>query len=380
MTANKIVLLSSVPLAEPVTRNRLLPFLALLLDAGINVILICPKSDPATHAHPEGITLVEVEQEITKPKSFIKRAIKETQDVSALLSIAKQEQAAAYLLTMPSIFIAFLAPLYLRKKPVFLDIRDLTWEYLSNKSILQRISKRFFGFLFKITLNCYQQIAVTNPAELVYVKRIWKGAQEPLLVSNGITQEQFKKLETTRVAKNEKLIITYIGNIGIAQHLETFVEAAKALPDVTFRVVGAGIEQEKIQQLILDWNINNFELTGRVPWDRVKDYYSSTNILYAQLAPDFAGAMPSKLYEYLSTGKYIIYGGIGQAADKLSEFSNNKVVYPCDTPALVKAIKETAEQIDLNQLCSKNRNAIEKNYIRENTAKKFIDQVVLAVK
>lgn len=375
METKTVVIISSVPLSEPVSRNRILPFCNLFLDNGISVSLVCPKSEPSTHAHPTGVKLVEVELKNNKPESFVRRAIKEARDVATLLKVAKKQQATAYLPTIPSIFLIFLSPLYLPKKRSFIDVRDLTWEYLSDKSLLQRLSKRLFRFLFKITINFYQLVAVTNPAELTYVSKVWIGKQAPLMVANGITQEQFDKLQTTQPTSGGQLTVTYIGNIGIAQHLDTLVEAAKQLPEVRFKIVGAGIEYEKIQNLVTTASINNVEFTGRIPWDDVKEYYNNTNILYAQLTEDFAGAMPSKLYEYLSTGKYIIYGGQGQAAEKLSEFTNNQVIPPSDSKALVEAIKEAAERTDISQLSQENRQQIKEHYIRENTAKKLIKSI-----
>lgn len=375
MGVKTIVIISSVPLSEPVSRNRLVPFCNLFLEEGVSVSLVCPKSESSTHAHPAGVKLVEVELETNKPESFIKRAIKEARDVAALLKVAKAQQADAYLPSMPSMFLAFLSPLYLPKKRSFIDVRDLTWEYLSDKSFLQRLSKRVFRFLFKVTINFYQLVAVTNTAEFVYVNKVWKGKKAPLLVSNGITQEQFDKLQTTQPANNEKLTVTYIGNIGIAQNLETLVEAAKQLPSVLFKIVGAGIEYDKIQKLVSAAEISNVEFTGRIPWDGVKGYYNNADILYAQLTPDFAGAMPSKLYEYLSTGKYIIYGGQGQAAEKLSEFTNNQVIPPNDSKALVEAIKKAEKRTDLSQLSQENRQQIKEHYIRENTARKLIKAI-----
>jgi len=375
MGVKTVVIISSVPLSEPVSRNRLVPFCNLFLEEGINVSLVCPKSEPDTHAHPEGVNLIEVELDTNKPESFIKRAVKEARDVVALLKVAKTQQADAYLPSIPSMFLAFLSPLYLPKKCSFIDVRDLTWEYLSEKSFLQRLSKRVFRFLFKVSINFYQLVSVTNTAELSYVNKVWKGIKAPLLVSNGITQEQFDKLQSTQPANNEKLTVTYIGNIGIAQDLETLVEAAKQLPNVLFKIVGAGIEYEKIQNLVSVEKISNVEFTGRIPWDNVKNYYDNTNILYAQLTPDFAGAMPSKLYEYLSTGKYIIYGGQGQAVDKLREFNNNQVIPPRDSKALVDAIKKAAERTDISQLSQENRQQIQEHYIRENTARKLIKAI-----
>lgn len=371
----KIVVVSSTALSEPVTKNRLLPFLNELLLRKMTVALVCPKSPAETHAHPKEVELIEVNLDTAKPTSFIKRALKEAMDVRALLKAAKKEQAQGYLITIPSMFLAFFTPFLLSKKITFLDIRDLPWEYLSDNNTLQRLSKRLFRFIFEKTLNTYNLVAVTNPTEIGYVTKIWKGNNPPLLISNGIMQSQFEKLVNVVPSTSQQLIITYIGNIGIAQHLETLIEAAEKLPEVLFKIVGTGIEHSKIESLIVENKINNVELVGRVHWEKVKDYYDSTHILYAQLTPEFSGAMPSKLYEYLSTGKHIIYAGQGQAEDKLNEFGSNIVIPPCNVKELVDSIELIKTSEHLSEINTQNRNLIKRHYLREDGASELVNNI-----
>src|SRR5690554_2707992 len=101
-------------------------------------------------------------------------------------------------------FLSFLSPLYLHKEAVFLDIRDLTWEYLSEKNLLQRASKQLFRFLFQLTINFYRLVSVTNTTELVYVERRWKGNRPLLLVANGISLRQFNRLEEVTASASDK--------------------------------------------------------------------------------------------------------------------------------------------------------------------------------
>src|SRR5690554_6727645 len=123
--------------------------------------------------------------------------------------------------------------------------------------------------------------------------------------------------------------------MGLAQQLTTLVEAARALPAIQFNLVGAGIDEPRVKALIQKYGLQNITLTGRVTWQEVLFYYNASHVLYAQLAPEYAGAMPSKLYEYLSTGKPIVYGGQGQAVEILTEFENCFVVPPYNTSELV---------------------------------------------
>lgn len=373
MLSKTIVVISSSSLLEQVVNNRLTPFFNLLLEKDFKVIFVCPSSHKAKDNAPQGIHLVEVHISETKSTSFIRRALKEINASAYLLAAARKQDADAYLITIPSMFLGFLAPIYLYNSKVVLDIRDITWEYLSDDVTLHKYSKRLMRFTFNKIVNFYKGISVTNKTELSYINKVWRKDSSSLLIPNGIMQQQFDKVQAVKAANNNTLTVTYIGNIGIAQHLETLVLAAKELPDTIFRIIGSGVEQDKISNLILNHKLDNIELIGRVPWDKVIDYYNETDILYAQLSPEFSGAMPSKLYEYLATGKYIIYGGEGQAATALSDFQNNHVIDPCNPVKLAEAIESVKKDPKLREISYENRNKIKENYIRENNARKLID-------
>lgn len=373
MPSKSVVVISSSSFLEQVIKNRLTPFFNLLLERDFKVIYVCPSVINNKGLTPPGVRLVEVKIPETKSTSFIQRALKEINASAHLLAVARKQSADAYLITIPSMFLGFLAPIYLYNSKVVLDIRDITWEYLSDDVTLHKYSKRLMRFTFNKIVNFYKGISVTNKTELSYVSKIWHKEPSILLIPNGIMREQFNKVQNVTTVNNEFFIVTYIGNIGIAQHLETLVLAAKELPNIRFRIIGSGIEQDKINNIISDNKLGNIELIGKVPWHKVIDYYNETNILYAQLAPDFSGAMPSKLYEYLATGKCIIYGGMGQASTTLSNFQNIHVIQPCNTVELIETIKAVSKDFKQQKISHENRNKIKKHYIREANAKILID-------
>ncbi|GAB1261935.1 hypothetical protein NBRC116495_26420 [Aurantivibrio plasticivorans] len=185
--------------------------------------------------------------------------------------------------------------------------------------------------------------------------------------------EQFQRLaqveHSSSLAGLKRPCITYIGNVGLAQNLITLIEAAKKLPDVDFKVVGGGSELARIERAAR--HVSNIEMLGRVAWDSIPAAYQRADILWAQLAPEFAGAVPSKLYEYLATGKPVIYGGLGEAISVISEFENVKVVEPCSVPQLVSSVRETLAAHKQLELSLNNRKIIEDKYIREISVERF---------
>src|SRR5699024_11383970 len=121
-------------------------------------------------------------------------------------------------------FLAFLTPLLLRHHQVFIDVRDLTWEYLPDSRFCYRWAKRIFRWFFKKNINSFRVIAATNNTELQYIRAL-KPRIAPLHISNGIRQSQFDKLAQVNISTEAMFTVTYIGNIGLAQRLDTLVEA-----------------------------------------------------------------------------------------------------------------------------------------------------------
>lgn len=375
-SAKTMLIVCSVPMSEPAVRNRVEPFFNKFIDEGYAVKLICPNDNENRQLVRSDVDLVEVDIPETKTDNFIKRALNEIKASKLILSKAKALQSDVVLLVIPSMFLAFLAPYYTKKEKTYLDVCDLSWEYLNDKKLTHYISKRVFRLWFRSVINFFKGVIVTNPTEESYIKTIRKNITSVKIVPNGITQAQFDKLQNdNNISKNKRLKITYVGNVGLAQHLDTFIEAASRLPLVDFIIVGSGTDFERVKGLVNSLSLDNLSLLGRIPWDKVKEYYNSTDILYAQLTPDYATAVPSKLYEYLATGKYVIYGGMAQAADRMSEFEHNQVIEPCNAEALIQAIQKFKSNKLRGVVSAKNIQQVKKQYIRENTAQELIQMV-----
>ena len=259
-----------------------------------------------------------------------------------------------------------------------LDVRDLTWEYLSDSSVVTKYAKKIFRFLTKWKLPRFDVFCVTNSAERKHlVEEIKVDPQGIIQCSNGISIDQFQRLAKIDYARSSEQprrpCLTYIGNVGVAQNLITLVEAAKQLPDVDFRIVGGGSDQERIEEAARQ--VSNLEMTGRVGWDEIPSAYEQADVLWAQLTPEFSGAVPSKLYEYLATGKPVIYGGEGEAVSVISEFEDVEVVQPGNVPELISAIKNVTDNTERSQINASNRQKVKEQYIREISVGRFFQKI-----
>jgi len=354
---------------EPTVANRLLPYITESLKKDNKVILVSSDKNCIQRFDNNLFTHILSPYPKNKPSSFLRRAIFEWIESRKVLKIVAKLDADVVVITIPSMFLLFNVSI-VKKMVLYLDVRDLTWEYLSNQGG-QFLAKLLFRIKFNMSYKLFNSIVVTNEAELEYFKL---RKIEAKLYYNGVNLEQFIELSTLPEKHNDKFVISYIGNIGIAQNIEVFILAAEALGNLEFNIVGSGPEYQKIESLILSKGLKNVNLHGKVDWDKVLHFYQESDLLYAQLSENFSGAVPSKLYQYLSTGKFVIYGGNGQACKFLSKFSNNITIRPNNVEKLISAIKTARDLSNKPIAPNKNVELIQNKFIREVNVRKVLQE------
>ena len=335
--------------------NRIKVYIDLLVENNYKVNLFTLSKNSNKIEKKNNFTIYYIYQKNLTKDNFFKRAYEEIMFSFRLINQVKKIKSDFNYITIPSMF---LLPFGKNLRNNIIDIRDIQWEYLGNKPI-RNILKR----VMLKSLKKYKKIIVTNDYEKEYFKQFF-----PIVIYNGIEKLKYEKIVSLKYElKNE---VTYIGNIGIAQDILTLVKVAKELPQVRFNIIGDGVEFNKIKSYVKENNLQNINLTGKLSWNEILDYYQRSKILFAQLKENFATAMPSKLYEYASTGLPIVYGGKGEAIKFVKRLENGYVFEPGNINQcknLINSILESNIKISL-----KNREFIKNNFIREKNAKKLL--------
>ncbi len=371
-----IAFVSGYSIDLPAIKNRLKPFIKESLKRNFEVILISPTKSNLQINH-KNLKEYSLNREIENKKGFYMRAFNEISSSYLMMRKVYENEYDYVLIGIPSIFnLLFVKPI--PKKTQFIDIRDVAWEYLKDNNLIEKFVKQFFRWVVRIKFKNFNTIIITNKGERNYfIDRFRIPKNKLYLLSNGIEQERFSELsisEKKEKNKNKNISISYIGNIGVAQNLDTLLIAAKNLPDIEFNIVGSGRNLKSIKRNVYKYNLKNVKIHGRLNWDELLEIYKKTDILYAQLSEEFNSAIPSKLYEYLASGKLIIYGGVGEAIAKLKEFENVFLIKPNKVDILVSTINKIIEKKHYQKLSSLNKKIIKENYIREKEMKKFFDK------
>jgi len=148
----------------------------------------------------------------------------------------------------------------------------------------------------------------------------------------------------TEMGLQNKFIIGYAGNIGLAQGLEVVVQAAYLLREeegIAIVIVGDGAERLRLVELARQLNLNNIFITGPVNRSDAADYMASFDSCLVQLLKDplFDLTLPSKLFECMAYSKPVLLG-LGGEAKEIIEKSGGGLLFNVEDPlSLVRQIK-----------------------------------------
>ena len=343
----------------------------------INIFALSEKgiSQPKNLRFSDKTMIYYINQKEFNQKNFIKRAINEIKHIYKLIKMTKNKKCDLTIATTPYMFMIPLCAFLIKGKKI-IDIRDLVWEYLGENSFFTKKIKSILRNIMILSIKKYNFIVVTNENEKKWIVSNIRESNI-LKISNGMEQNKYNILSSLNLHQNKNFSVTYIGNIGIAQNLKIMIECAKELPQIDFNIIGKGAEYNELKNYAKTNDINNIKFLGKKSWDEILYFYENSSVLYAQLDEKFKTAMPSKLYEYASTGLPIIYGGEGTAVEFVKNLENARAIKPNNKKELKEAILFFQSK---DGFCSKkNQDFIKKNYIREEEAKKIIKIVELMI-
>lgn len=237
-------------------------------------------------------------------------------------------------------------------KPLYLDIRDIFAETLDE--VLARSPLKLLLPLIKqaekYAVKSANRINVVSEGFLPYFQE--KGLRNNFsFFPNGIDDEFLSNSFRKETENSSPKVLLYAGNIGDGQGLHKIVPGlGQALnDDWLVRIVGDGGKRKDLEIDLQKKQVSNVEISNPVSRDALMDQYRQADVLFLHLNDyeAFKRVLPSKIFEYAATGKPLLAGVGGYAADFLkNNVSNASVFKPCDVNAGINALKS----LDLNHI------------------------------
>ncbi|MGL5641344.1 MAG: glycosyltransferase family 4 protein, partial [Paraclostridium sp.] len=140
------------------------------------------------------------------------------------------------------------------------------------------------------------------------------------LYSNKILLE-----DTDLTVVEEDFVVTFAGNIGKAQSVDTIIEAAnlcKDKKDIKWIILGDGSEFENIKNLVGKYNLHDtVKLLGRKPATDMPKYFFNSDALVVTLKNTdiLKITLPAKVQSYMASGKPIIGAISGAGMETISD-------------------------------------------------------------
>ena len=248
----------------------------------------------------------------------------------------------------PHLFAALSAFLLAKryKVPFALEIRDIwpkTLVDLGNVSPLHPLIMAF-GAIEKFLYKNSQLIITLLPASMNHIETV-AGRKVPVIwLPNGVN---FATLpNATPKAKGEHFDVIYAGAHGLANSLNTVIEAADLLRKSTdatnIRIIltGDGPEKEKLQKKASELALDNVIFRNPVPKHLVPSEISGADACIMPLldSPVFEhGVSPNKLFDYLAAARPVIFS-IRTPINAVAQANAGVSIPPEDPQALAEAI------------------------------------------
>jgi glycosyltransferase involved in cell wall biosynthesis len=254
--------------------------------------------------------------------------------------------------TSPPLFVglAGLIIAKLRKLPFVLEVRDLWPEsavelgFLTNPRSA-RWANRMADYCYR---NALSIICVTKGIQKTLLGKNIPG-KKIFLIRNGTNPERFRHVFDAELQKRlgwlNKFVALYAGVHGVAQGLETVLEAASLLVEeaaIRFVFIGEGPCKEDLQRSAIKMKLRNVDFLPQVATNEIAKYISLAGVCLVPLRKRelFKGALPSKIFDSWACGKPVILGIEGEARSEMEEAQGGIFVEPENPQEMARAIMD----------------------------------------
>jgi len=234
--------------------------------------------------------------------------------------------------------------------PYVYDVQDLWPDTLAATGMLRRRSAlAVVGKVMKGVYRGASSIVVLSQGFREALVRRSVPEERIQVIPNWADEKQINVRQPTASRAREfgfdgKFTITFAGNMGKGQSLETVLAAAEILrehTEIRFLLVGGGIESESLKREAFEKKLDNVVFLPRRPISEIGEILTLSDALLVHLSDDplFAITVPSKTQAYLMAGRPILMGVRGDAAQIVLEASAGLTFEPQNSVDLVRAIR-----------------------------------------
>lgn len=247
------------------------------------------------------------------------------------------------------------------------DVRDiwpdvaLEMGSFSEGSLFSRV----FGWIANFMYRRSDLITTVSPGKVSKLRNKLDAdsRDKVLLISNGYDLRNDREIRNgeavERFGLKDRETCVYIGNVGLAQGLESLLEVAAQTKhrDYQFLIFGNGAEKEILEAKAKQQGLTQVRFCGNLPHEQVADVLSHARISYIPLKnANMKDSVPTKFYESLAMGCPVLLAAVGDAADILEETGLGLHASPDEAEKIVAAFDALVDRYD--QIIQKRESAM----------------------
>lgn len=217
---------------------------------------------------------------------------------------------------------------WFKKARLALWVQDLWPESLEATGFIKNPHLlKVVGCMVRLVYRCCDLLLVQSRAfvePVAYYGQRQKIHYYPNSIDACAQRSDFALPEELAAILDTHFCVTFAGNLGTAQALETLVQAAIQLREesgIRLVLVGSGSRLAWLYEQKRAHGLENLILPGRLPSEAMPQLFERSSVLLVSLSAEriFAQTIPSKIQAYLAAGKPIIAALDGEGARVVQE-------------------------------------------------------------
>lgn len=335
----------------------------------------------------EGIKVVRTGIYATKDKSFTKRLRNYLSFTfsSVFTGVKFIEKQDVIITESPPLFLGWSGYVLskMKKAKFVFNISDLWPESAVKLGVLH--NKALIKMSTCLEEFCYKKAcAVTGQTRGIVDNIVNRGIDKNKvhLITNGVDTEFFKRENRDEefrkeIGINNKFAICYAGIHGLAQGLQTVIEAAELLKnynDIKFIFFGDGPEKSDLINMVNEKELTNVEFFPLQPKSKMPRIIASMDatVIPLKKLDLFKGALPSKMFEALSSELPIVLAVEGEAEKLINDAKAGITVESENPKEIAEAVLKLYNDEELRKNLGKNgRKYVMNNFSRESITRKL---------
>ncbi len=300
-----------------------------------------------------------------------------------------KEKFDLVIVTSPPLFIGFSGYIISRIKriPLVFEVRDLWPEsaidtgVLKNKLII-KMAYWFEAFIYKKA----KLINVLTPAfrnTLIEKKDV--PVEKIIFIPNAadfsLSEELLQNFDAAQFRRDHglegKLVFTYVGAHGVANHLIQVIEVATVMKDrpVLFQLIGDGMQKKMLQEEVAARGLHNVLFVGSVSKKEVFKYILASDVGMSVLkkVDTFKTVYSNKTFDYMSCKKPILMAIDGVSRKLVEDAKAGFYVEPENVQEYMKVLDFYLQHLEIIKLQGENGyQYAKKNFDRNVLAKQYL--------